>query len=574
MGKKLPYILAFIVPFIAYSPTLLGTFYYDDNVVFFGHQVKVLAEDPLSVFSASTHYLPGAPRSIHVFFLLLIYKAFGAAPLPYHVFNLLLHSGTTLLVFLLLRRIFTPVRDEGPDLEGKEPVAPEVPVAPLIGSLLFGLHPIHVESLTFVTLGGTDVFYTFWALLSLMCYIWFRDSALRGPKNYALLVASALAFYFALLSKESAISFVLAYPLTEFVLRKKGYLWALPHAAVLVFLKRGLVLGIAPAVVREVAQAAPGAPGAAAGPEAILKSLGFFMKSLLVPYPHMPFIKEFGSAPVLYAFAAMAVLWLIAGIVFRKRVIAYSALWFVGVSAPYLFVPTVAANIAITAERYIYAPSVAVAFVGAWAVMAASGKERLKSLVMPAAVFVLVAYSVLGAVYFYQAWRSEEAFWGYAIKTNPEYVSAHTNLASIEFEKGNRQRAKDILIEGLGKRKGMPAEFAQTAYTLGSIYREEGDLWRAEGYFLQSLQYAGYEFSFTALGFLYLDTGRPERAKWAFEGALKFRQSPRSLAGLALAHLRLGDKQKAGVYARGAYKLARDPELRAFAARLMKEASK
>ncbi len=569
MGKRLPYILAFIVPFLAYSPTLLGTFYYDDNVVFFGHQVKVLAEDPLSVFSASTHYIPGAPRSIHVFFLLLIYKAFGTAPLPYHVFNLLLHSGTTLFVFWLLRRIFTPVRDERSDIERKEPVAQ--PVAPLIGSLLFGLHPIHVESLTFVTLGGTDVFYTFWALLSLMCYIWFRDSVLRGPKNYVLLVASALTFYFALLSKESAISFVLVYPLTEFVLRRRGYLWALPHAAVIAFLKRGLVLGIAPAVMREVAQAAPGAE---AGPEAIIKSLGFFMKSLLIPYPHMPFIKEFGSAPVLYAFAALVALWLIAGIVFRKRVITYSALWFAGVSAPYLFVPTVASNVAITAERYIYGPSVAVAFIGAWAVMAASGVERLKSIIKPVAVSILVVYSVLGAVYFYQAWRSEEAFWAYAIKTTPEYVSAYTNLAIIESEKGNNQRAKDLLIEGLGKMKGMSTEFAQTAYTLGSLYKREGDLGRAERYFLQSLRYADYEFSFTALGFIYLDTGRPERANWAFEGALKFRQGPRALVGKALVHFRLGDKQKARAYAMRAYGLARDPELRAYAARLMREASK
>ncbi len=139
MGKRLPCILAFIVPFLAYSPTLLGTFYYDDNVVFFSHQVKVLAEAPLSVFSASAHYLPGVPRSIHVFFLLLIYKAFGAEPLPYHVFNLLLHSGTTFFVFLLLRRIFHPVRDERSDIKSKEPVAP---VAPLIGSLLFGLHRV------------------------------------------------------------------------------------------------------------------------------------------------------------------------------------------------------------------------------------------------------------------------------------------------------------------------------------------------------------------------------------------------------------------------------------------------
>jgi hypothetical protein len=253
MGKRLPYILAFVVPFVAYSPTLLGTFYYDDNVVFFGHQVKVLAEAPFSVFSSETHYLPGAPRSIHVFFLLLIYKAFGTSPLPYHVFNLLMHSATTLLVFFLLRRLLSAAQETGS-------AAKVEPAAPLLGSLIFGLHPVHVENITFVTLGGTDVFYAFWALLSLMCYIWFREKSLKGNKNYVLLAVSALAYAFALMSKESAAAFILVYPLTEFVLRRRGVLWALPHAAVLVFMKKSILTGAAPSLIRQVAGAETGAP--------------------------------------------------------------------------------------------------------------------------------------------------------------------------------------------------------------------------------------------------------------------------------------------------------------------------
>jgi tetratricopeptide (TPR) repeat protein len=563
MGKRLPYILAFAVPFAAYSTTLLGTFYYDDNVVFFGHQVKVLAEAPFSVFSSETHYLPGAPRSIHVFFLLLIYKAFGAAPLPYHVFNLLVHSATTLLVFLFLKRLLSTTQDTGSATKAE-------PVAPLLGSLIFGLHPVHVENITFVTLGGTDVFYAFWALLSLMFYIWFRDKSLKGNKNYILLAVSALAYAFALMSKESATAFILVYPLTEFVLRRKGFLWAVPHATVLGFMKMDILASAAPSLIRQVAVAETGATGFGE----LLKSLGFFAKSVFVPYPHMPYIKEFSSTPMLYAFVAVAVLWLAAGILFRKRLITYSALWFAVVSVPYLFVPAVVKNVAITAERYIYAPSIALALLGGWALTAGWNNEKFNAAIKSVVVIVLFVYILLGTVYFYQAWRTEEAFWRYAIRTNSEYVSGYSNLSTILFEKGNVPEAEEVLLEGLRKEKGMPQEFAQAAYALGNLKKSKGDLKEAESHYMQSLRYTENDFAFMDLGFLYLDTGKPEKAKWALEGALKYRRSPRVLAGLALAHLRLGDKQAAETYAREAYERARDERLKTYAEGLLREALK
>jgi tetratricopeptide (TPR) repeat protein len=335
-------------------------------------------------------------------------------------------------------------------------------------------------------------------------------------------------------------------------------------------MKRSILIGAAPSLIRQVA----GAETGAAGPGELLKSLGFFAKSIFVPYPHMPYIKEFSSAPVLYAFVAVAVLWLAAGVVSRKRMVTYSALWFAVVSVPYLFVPAVVQNVAITAERYVYAPSVALALLGGWALAAGRNNERLKVAIKPVALIVLISYSVLGAVYFYQAWRTEEAFWRYAVRTNPEFVSGYSNLATIELEKGNADRAKVLFMDGLRKKKGLPQEFAQAAYALADIYRREGDTKGAESYYIQSLRYSDYEFALMDLGFLYLDTGRPEQAKEAFEGALKYRRSPRVLAGLALAHLRLGDKRAAGVYAREAYEKARDVRLKTYAERLLQEASK
>lgn len=562
MRRALPYLLAFFVPFAVYAPTLSGTFYYDDNVIFFGHQVSVLAQNPFLVFKGQMHYIPGAPRSVHVFFLLLIYKAFGPNPLPYHLFNLVLHSATSLLVFIFIKRLLSAMAAGGilkeMSPEGKGSLTPP---AALAGGLVFGLHPVHLENITFVTLGGTDLFYTLWAMLSLVLYMGFRAS--RSGLRFVSLLLSACAFYLALMSKESAAVFILIYPLTELLLGKRGFLWALPHAAALALFKGGLIFK----TVSSAVSVAGSRTVAGGGLEGMLKSLGFFMKSLIFPYPHLPFIKEFGSAGALYLFLALGALALIAGLVLKKRLLSYSLLWIGIISVPYLFVPSVQYNVAVTAERYIYGPSVG------FAVLAAAAALRApRRLMLPALSLLLVLYGTLGVGYFYRAWRTEETFWKYAIETNPGHVSGYISLAAIELNKGNAGRAHDLLLEGLGKPKGMPSEFSQAAYSIGDIARRSGDLMRAESYYLLSLRYGPYEFSYMELGFLYLETGNVERAKWAFEGAAGFpSRNVRALYGLAYSSKLLGDREGARRYAMQVIERARDERLRALAAEILKD---
>jgi tetratricopeptide (TPR) repeat protein len=555
-SKKLSYLLVFLIPLIVYSPTLTGTFYYDDNVIFFGHQVKVLADNPFSVFKGETHYLPGAPRSIHVFSLLMIYKLFGTSPFPYHLFNLLIHCLTTLFVFIFLKRII-------PEKDSSEKKA----LPAFIGALIFGLHPVHLENITFVTLGGTDLFYTFWAMLSLLSYIWFRDQSLKGTKNLILLALSVFAFLLSVMSKESAVAFILIYPMTELLLRKKGFLWALPHAAVLVAYKWNFIFGTVPSAVGRVVSP----DGNSMGVEGVFKSIGFFMKSLVFPYPHSPLIKEFPSETILYPFAVLIGIIIILSVIARKRLFAYSALWFLIISVPYLYVPLATANIAITAERYIYAPSIALSIFIAGAMTGIFKKPRAGRLILPLFLLLLLAYSVLDVSYFFKVWRTEKTFWEQVIRTNPDYVTGYISLASIAMDENNFEKAQYLLMEGLRKPKGMPAEFAQAAYSLGNIALKSGNRTRAESYFLLSLKYAPYEFSFIQLGFLYLETGNLNRAKWAFENAMRFpRQNIRAVYGLAKTLSLLGQKEKARQYAMRVYKSARDERLRALAMEIIR----
>jgi len=549
--------LVFLIPFIVYLPTLWGTFYYDDNVIFFGHQVKRLAENPFLLFKggAGLEGVPGAPRSLHVFLLLMVYKFFGPSPLPYHLLNLLAHSATALMVFLLLRSLT------------------ENRALALTGGLIFGLHPVHVENITFVTLGGTDLFYTLWALLSLLLYIRFRGarppaiSGARPPttlKALPLLGFSIIAFYFSLLSKESAVAMVVLFPLTEMLLGRKGYLWALPHLALVLYMKWGLIFSVAGIVSTAGSEGAVQIAGEASGPGEIILNLGFFVKSLLLPYPLSPFIKEFGMKTALYLLAVLPVAVAVLGVVLRKRLVVFGSLWFLFASAPYLVVPLLETNVAITAERYIYGPSAGAC------ILLAYGLVNLKKLSRPVVAVILAAYSIIGVDYFYKAWRTEEAFWRYSVKMNPDYVSGYTSLAGIELGRGNVGGAKAIIHEALGRPKGMPAEFAQAAYILADIARQEGAGTMAEGYYLLSLRYAPYEFSFIDLGYLYLNAGMPERAKWAFEGAMRFpHQNMRAVFGLAKSYELMGLLDAARSYAMRVVNEARDPVLRAAAAEIL-----
>jgi tetratricopeptide (TPR) repeat protein len=100
----------------------------------------------------------------------------------YHLVNLLLHLLNTLLVYLFIFRL----------TNGKLFVA-------LFTALFFGIHPMHVESVAWVS-ERKDVLYTFFFLLSLLTYIRYVSS-----KKISFLVFTFLFFMASVLSKAMAV---------------------------------------------------------------------------------------------------------------------------------------------------------------------------------------------------------------------------------------------------------------------------------------------------------------------------------------------------------------------------------
>ncbi|NCA76490.1 MAG: tetratricopeptide repeat protein [Alphaproteobacteria bacterium] len=114
--------------------------------------------------------------------LALEYRLFGSAPAGYHGVNLLLHLINVVLVFIVIKRL-----NRGS-------------VVALVTALLFGIHPLHVESVAWVA-ELKDLLYTLFFLLSCIFYLKYLED-----KSRKYFFITLLFFTASLLSKAMAVS--------------------------------------------------------------------------------------------------------------------------------------------------------------------------------------------------------------------------------------------------------------------------------------------------------------------------------------------------------------------------------
>jgi len=151
--------------------------------------------------------------------LAINYKFSGSGSIGYIATNLFIHLLNTLLVFIFIY-LLTKQRLE----------------IALVVSLLFGIHPLHVESVAWIS-ERKDVLYSFFFLLSLICYLKYTRE-----RNWLMYAVSIALFFFSLLSKAMAASLPLVLLVTDYYLHRKlnikNLLDKLPYFAL------ALVLGL------------------------------------------------------------------------------------------------------------------------------------------------------------------------------------------------------------------------------------------------------------------------------------------------------------------------------------------
>jgi tetratricopeptide (TPR) repeat protein len=133
--------------------------------------------------------------------LALDFRLGGLNPWVYHFDSLIFHALNTALVFLLSLKLFGFIRKPDSQAGSQEPEAWAAPAA-FGAAILFGLHPIHVESVAWAS-ERKDLLCAFFYLPSLGAYLDFAARSAHARWNYA----QALGFFIlALLSKPMAVS--------------------------------------------------------------------------------------------------------------------------------------------------------------------------------------------------------------------------------------------------------------------------------------------------------------------------------------------------------------------------------
>lgn len=179
-----------VLPFIIYSPSLKAPFIFDDySAIVDNHDIKDVKNLKTKLIY-KTEYGPNKndPSRPLTFLSFTLNYYFGNLNVfGYHLVNILLHIGVTILIFLLTRKIFFYIYDR------------QTIFFPLVCALLFSSHPINTEAVAYIS-HRSDGLATFFYLFSLLLFVKsFEKSKIFYP-------FSLLCFVLALGSKQIAVT--------------------------------------------------------------------------------------------------------------------------------------------------------------------------------------------------------------------------------------------------------------------------------------------------------------------------------------------------------------------------------
>jgi len=124
----------------------------------------------------------------------------GPNPFGHHLTSVVLHGLNAMLVFLVMVQLLLCA---GISWGSRIAPAQAIPAA-AVTALLFGLHPLRVESVAWVS-ERKDLLCAFFVLLSILTYITYT-AARSGGKRLCLFVVSIDFAVLALMSKPMAVS--------------------------------------------------------------------------------------------------------------------------------------------------------------------------------------------------------------------------------------------------------------------------------------------------------------------------------------------------------------------------------
>jgi Tfp pilus assembly protein PilF len=550
-GRQAPVLLAALAAIAAYAATAGYEFVWDDALLIQQswrlHHWRELPSLLTSHFWAEVGEASHYYRPLVTLTFFMDAQIWGLRPFGFHLTNVLAHVAVTLSVLVLARR----VTGDG--------------VAAVICALAFALHPVHVESVTFVS-GRTDVVAVLFFILALLAHDRGRERGGWGP-----VVCSLGAYFLALLAKEVAIALPVVLLVWDRLVRgealdARGLRRALPLLAAY-----GAVTGLYLGLRIQALGGLVDADAAAWGPllsrvlTAIRIAAGYAWVTI-VPYPTSAFravAPDTAPPDLTWWLAAAGLAAALAGAAWLLRhvpVAGFGALWFWITLGP-----SIAANLLplpspIMAERFLYLPTVGFCLMLGWTA------SRLLGGAMPGRAdqvcptpalglaVVLLAYGVL-TMWGNEDWRDEYRLYSRMVERSPGAAVPRVNLGLTQLSRGEVGPASEHLREAVRVAPGN----AKALAGLGLAETMLGDRETGLRHGLRARELAPENADVRAsLGALFLHRGEPARAVPELTESLRLKpHQVHAALNRALALAWLGDGPAAEAQLDRALALAR-----------------
>ncbi len=422
---------------------------------------------------------------------------FGMRPGYHHLSSLVLHAAAAVLLFLALRGLTGAV---GPSL---------------FTALLFALHPLHVESVAWIS-ERKDVLLGLCFMLTLLGYLRY----LRKPTRVHLAAVTGL-YVLALTAKPMGVTL-------PFVLLLLDW-WPLGRAGAGVapvpwprLLREKIplfLLAAASGVVTYAAQARAGAvqswerfslPARAAN---ALIAYGAYLEKMALPrrlaffYPR-PVAGYPASRLVLTAIALLAVTALALATARRRPWLAVGWFWYLGMLVPVCGLLVQVGSQAM-ADRYTYLPLVGVFLMLAWGLpdLLPSRPWRGPALAAAGAAWLLVL-APLARVQA-DSWKNSEVLFRHGVAAVPGNWPAHHSLGIVLARRGEIEEA----VAQFQTTLEIEPEFPKAHFNLGLARARQGRPEEAILQYREALRFdPGYVRARYNLASLLLKQGRPGEA--------------------------------------------------------------
>jgi protein O-mannosyl-transferase len=498
-----------VITYFVFSPSLNDGFTnWDDNIYITDNPLVVNNSVPLvKIFETpiAANYHP-----LTVLSLALNYQNDKLNPWGYHFENVILHLLNTILVFffifLLTRRNL---------------------LMAAIVSLFFGIHPMHVESVTWIS-ERKDVLYVFFFLSGLITYLRYSET-----KKVAWYIFTFLFFILSCLSKGMAIVFPVILLLIDYLngvkRERKIFLEKIP------FFILSLIFGIITVKVQQHSQTVT-MNTFPVSQRLMIASYGaiLYIVKLFVPfklsafYPYS-YINDYRSILLIFFLSPFILLGIIGALIYffkkKKKEIVFGLLfYFVSIV---LVLQFISVGSAVIADRYSYLSYTGLLFIVAYLI---NKVWQSKSGILTLMKYPVMVIVIIGAVIFSyraysrtQVWKNSNVLWTDVINNYPDAGMAYFSRALYYYNINEVEKAMADFTNALQLGRTNTDTYKRIYFNRGLLYAK---YYKKNDSAITDLTKAieldsTYLDAYDTRGLAYLYTGRANLAMADFNKAIE-----------------------------------------------------